>query len=71
MVDLVRMKAYVWNDEKKPTDYVEEEIPQLKLKIKLKNTRAKLIEAVSETDDSLMEKFFAGEELTEEEIKRA
>ena len=27
VVDLVRMKAYVWNYEKKPTDYVEEEIP--------------------------------------------
>ncbi|WP_149708283.1 elongation factor G [Campylobacter concisus] len=69
VVDLVRMKAYVWNDEKKPTDYVEEEIPA-ELKDKAEEYRAKLIEAVSETDDSLMEKFFAGEELTEEEIKK-
>ena len=63
------MKAYVWNDEKKPTDYVEEEIPA-EVKDKAEEYRAKLIEAVSETDDSLMEKFFAGEELTEEEIKK-
>ena len=69
VVDLVRMKAYVWNDEKKPTDYVEEEIPA-EVKDKAEEYRAKLIEAVSETDDSLMEKFFAGEELTEEEIKK-
>ena len=69
VVDLVRMKAYVWNDEKKPTDYVEEEIPA-EVKEKAEEYRAKLIEAVSETDDSLMEKFFAGEELTEEEIKK-
>jgi len=69
VVDLVRMKAYVWNDEKKPTDYVEEEIPA-EIKDKAEEYRAKLIEAVSETDDSLMEKFFAGEELTEEEIKK-
>ena len=69
VIDLVRMKAYVWNDEKKPTDYVEEEIPA-ELKDKAEEYRAKLIEAVSETDDSLMEKFFAGEELTEEEIKK-
>ncbi|WP_103636832.1 elongation factor G [Campylobacter concisus] len=69
VVDLVRMKAYVWNDEKKPTDYVEEEIPA-EVKDKAEEYRTKLIEAVSETDDSLMEKFFAGEELTEEEIKK-
>ncbi|WP_148786493.1 elongation factor G [Campylobacter concisus] len=69
VVDLVRMKAYVWNDEKKPTDYIEEEIPA-EVKDKAEEYRAKLIEAVSETDDSLMEKFFAGEELTEEEIKK-
>ena len=69
VVDLVRMKAYVWNDEKKPTDYVEEEIPN-EVKDKAEEYRAKLIEAVSETDDSLMEKFFAGEELSEEEIKK-
>ena len=69
VVDLVRMKAYVWNDDKKPTDYVEEEIPA-EVKDKAEEYRAKLIEAVSETDDSLMEKFFAGEELTEEEIKK-
>ena len=69
VVDLVRMKAYVWNDEKKPTDYVEEEIPA-EVKDKAEEYRAKLIEAVSEIDDSLMEKFFAGEELTEEEIKK-
>ena len=69
VVDLVRMKAYVWNDEKKPTDYVEEEIPT-EVKEKAEEYRAKLIEAVSETDDSLMEKFFAGEELSEEEIKK-
>ena len=69
VVDLVRMKAYVWNDEKKPTDYVEEEIPA-EVKDKAEEYRAKLIEAVSEIDDTLMEKFFAGEELTEEEIKK-
>lgn len=69
VVDLVRMKAYVWNDEKKPTDYVEEEI-SAEVKDKAEEYRAKLIEAVSETDDSLMEKFFAGEELSEEEIKK-
>ncbi|PXY51726.1 elongation factor G, partial [Virgibacillus profundi] len=31
--------------------------------------REKLVEAVAETDDALMEKFFAGEQLSEDEIK--
>ncbi|WP_315510284.1 elongation factor G, partial [Campylobacter showae] len=69
VVDLVKMKAYVWEDDKKPTDYKEIEIPA-EVKDKAEEYRAKLIEAVSETDDSLMEKFFSGEELSEEEIKK-
>ncbi|WP_454990753.1 elongation factor G, partial [Campylobacter rectus] len=69
VVDLVKMKAYVWEDDKKPTDYTVVEIPA-DLKEKAEEYRAKLIEAVSETDDSLMEKFFSGEELSEEEIKK-
>ena len=69
VVDLVKMKAYVWEDDKKPTDYKEIEIPA-EVKEKAEEYRTKLIEAVSETDDSLMEKFFSGEELSEEEIKK-
>ena len=69
VVDLVKMKAYVWEDDKKPTDYKEIEVPA-EVKDKAEEYRAKLIEAVSETDDSLMEKFFSGEELSEEEIKK-
>ncbi|WP_172200389.1 elongation factor G [Campylobacter sp. RM16188] len=69
VIDLVRMKAYVWEDESKPTTYVEKEIPA-ELAEKANEYRNKLVEAVSETDDSLMEKFFSGEELTEEEIKK-
>ncbi|MBR8464557.1 elongation factor G [Campylobacter sp. faydin G-24] len=67
VIDLVKMKAYVWEDDKKPTDYIVKEIPADLLE-KAEEYRAKLIEAVSETDDSLMEKFFSGEELSEEEI---
>ena len=66
---MVKMKAYVWEDDKKPTDYKEIEIPA-EVKEKAEEYRTKLIEAVSETDDSLMEKFFSGEELSEEEIKK-
>lgn len=69
VVDLVKMKALVWEDEGKPTTFVEKEIPA-ELKDKAEEYRAKMIEAIAETDDALMEKFFGGEELTEGEIRK-
>ncbi|MGA1862282.1 elongation factor G [Deferribacter thermophilus] len=67
IVDLVRMKAYIYPDE--PTaDFKEAEIPS-DMMDEVENYRTKLLEAVSETDDELIEKYLEGEELTEEEIK--
>ncbi|PXY32174.1 elongation factor G [Prauserella muralis] len=69
VVDLVRMKALTWRgDVKKGEDYEVEEIPA-DLADTAAEYRDKLIEAVAETDDELMEKYFGGEELTEAEIK--
>ncbi|MGI7836532.1 GTP-binding protein, partial [Campylobacter coli] len=68
VIDLVAMKALVWEDDTKPTDYVEKEIPA-ELKEKAEEYRIKMIEAVSETSDELMEKYLGGEELSLEEIK--
>jgi len=69
VVDLVRMKALTWRGEvQKGEDYSVEDIPA-ELAEKAAEYREKLIEAVSETDDTLMEKFLEGEELTEAEIK--
>lgn len=68
IVDLVKMKAYVFYDDL-GKDYREEEIPANML-AQCQEYRAKMIESVAETDDTLLEKFFAGEELTVEEIKR-
>ncbi|ELJ3965784.1 elongation factor G [Campylobacter jejuni] len=68
VIDLVTMKALVWEDDTKPTDYVEKEIPA-ELKEKAEEYRTKMIEAVSETSDELMEKYLGGEELSLEEIK--
>ncbi|OJU08680.1 MAG: translation elongation factor G [Clostridiales bacterium 43-6] len=67
IIDLVEMKAYVYYDDV-GTDIREEEIPADLAEIAAKY-RAELIEAVAEQDDSLLEKFFEGEELTREEIK--
>ncbi|MEU6641020.1 elongation factor G [Saccharomonospora sp. NPDC046836] len=69
VIDLVRMKALTWRGEvKKGEDYEVEEIPAA-LAEKAAEYRDKLVEAVAETDDALMEKYFGGEELTEAEIK--
>ncbi|MFJ7210439.1 elongation factor G [Amycolatopsis sp. NPDC098790] len=69
VVDLVRMKALTWRGEvQKGEDYSVEDIPA-DLADRAAEYREKLIEAVAETDDSLMEKFLEGEELSEAEIK--
>ena len=69
VVDLVTMKALTWDDAKGPSLPDIGEIPA-ELKDKAEEYRAKMIEAIAETDDALMEKFFAGEELSEDEIKK-
>ncbi|OZM74870.1 elongation factor G [Amycolatopsis antarctica] len=69
VIDLVRMKALTWRGEvSKGEDYAVEDIPA-DLADKAAEYREKLVEAVAETDDALMEKFFAGEQLSEDEIK--
>lgn len=68
VVDLINMKALVWEDDTKPTTYVEREIPA-ELLDKAKEYHDKLIEAVAETDDALMDKYFSGEQLSVDEIK--
>jgi elongation factor G len=71
VVDLVQMKALVWEDEAAlGSKYEVEEIPE-DLRDLAEEYREKLIEAVAEIDEELMEKYFAGEEITEEEIKKA
>ncbi len=69
MVDLVRMRALTWRGEvQKGEDYTVEEIPE-SLRATADEYREKLIEAVAETDDELMELYLGGEELTVEQIK--
>ena len=69
VIDLVEMKAYVWEDEAAMgSKYEVVDIPA-ELQDKADEYREKLIEAVSETSDELMEKYLAGEELSVEEIK--
>ncbi len=69
VIDLVQMKAIVWNNETMGAKYDVEEIPSDLLE-KAKQYREKLVEAVAEQDESLMEKYLGGEELSVEEIKK-
>ncbi|MEX0784552.1 MAG: elongation factor G [Dehalococcoidia bacterium] len=63
VIDLLHMRAYLGENADEvdvPTEYMQE----------AEELRAKLIEAIVETDESLMEKYFADEELTEDELRR-
>jgi len=71
VIDLVEMRALTWRgDVEMGAKYTIEEIPA-EMKEKADEYRAKLLETVAEADDALMEKYFAGEELTVAEIKGA
>ena len=70
VVDLVEMRALTWRgDVEMGKAYEIEEIPA-DLKAKAEEYRAQLIEAVAETSEELMEKYFGGEELSVAEIKK-
>lgn len=69
IVDLVKMKAFVYaNDEH--TEIKEEEVPE-DMKEAANQHRKELIEKVVEFEESLMEKYLEGSELSEEEIRKA
>jgi elongation factor G len=71
VIDLVEMRALTWRgDVELGAKYTIEEIPA-DMKAKADEYRAMLLETVAEADDALMEKYFAGEELTVAEIKGA
>ncbi len=68
VVDLIAMKALVWRGEtKKGEDYAIEEIPA-DMADKAKQARHEMLETLAENDDIVMEKYLAGEELSEQEI---
>ena len=70
IIDLVTMKEYLFKDETMGADYDITEI-RAELAEKAEEAREHMIESVVETDEELMEKYFGGEEITEEEIKKA
>jgi len=69
IVDLMTMKAEIYYDEM-GKEYGEEEIPEDMVE-KAEEYRAKMVEAIAETDEELMEKFLMDEEITIDELKKA
>ncbi|ADR19418.1 elongation factor G [Calditerrivibrio nitroreducens] len=70
VIDLVKMKAVVWEGDQLGAKYEYREIPAEYLE-KAEEYRTQMIERVCEIDDDLMNKYFEGEEITEDEIKAA
>ena len=68
IIDLVTMKAEIYHNED-GTDYSEEEIPE-HMKDIAEEYHEKLIESVAELDEELMDKYFGGEEISIDEIKK-
>jgi elongation factor G len=70
VIDLVRMKGVLYKDESKGADYELVDVPA-ELRDAALEERERMVEAVAETDDQLLEKYLAGEAISEEELRSA
>ena len=70
VVDLITMKAIVWEEETLGAKYHYEEIPEELLPV-AEEWREKMLEALADVDEEIMMKYLEGEEITEDEIKAA
>jgi len=69
-IDLVGMKAIYFEDETLGTKYAEEDIPDRIMPV-AREYREKMIETLADVDDTIMDKFLKGEEISVDEIKGA
>lgn len=69
-IDLIRMRAYIFDDETLGAKYVETDIPEEYLPTALEY-REKMIETLADFDEEIMERYISGEEVSEELIKSA
>ena len=70
VIDLVEMKAIIYRDETLGAQFDLEEIPE-DLVSQAQEWREKMVEAIVESDDQLLEKYLAGEEITADEFRAA
>jgi elongation factor G len=68
IIDLVKMKAVKWDGEQLGASFAYYDIPE-DLQDDAEMYREQLLETVCESDEVLMNKYFEGEEITEEELK--
>jgi elongation factor G len=69
VVDLIKMKAIIWEEENMGVNYEEKDIP-LEMHELCAEWREHMVEAAAEASDELMEKYLEDGELTDEEIKQ-
>ena len=69
VVDLVKMKAILWNEDDQGMTYEEAEIPA-DLQGKAEELREEMIESAAEASEELMDKYLDEGELSAEEIKQ-
>ncbi|MDR1831433.1 MAG: elongation factor G [Fusobacteriaceae bacterium] len=70
VIDLITMKENIWPAESDQGQKYEVQEIREELLEKANDARQVMVEAIVENDDGLMEKFFGGEEISEEELKR-
>jgi elongation factor G len=70
IVDLVTMKAAVWEEDSLGAKFHEEAIPA-DLKAQAAEYREKLLEAAADSDEAIMEKYLEGKEISEAELRKA
>ena len=70
VIDLIKMKAIVWEEETLGAKFHYEDIPEDLLPL-AEEWREKMLEAIADVDEDIMVKYLEGEEITEEEIKKA
>jgi elongation factor G len=70
IIDLIRYKAIVWDDETLGARYHEEPIPE-GFREQAEEYRERLIETVAETDEDLLERYLEGDEISEDALRKA
>jgi len=70
VIDLVQLKGILYKDDSKGAAYETVEIPA-ELKDLALEARERMVETVAETDDELLEKYLAGDAISEDELKQA
>lgn len=70
LIDVIRMKAYIWSGEELGAKFEIVEVPA-DMKDKAKQYRDKLVEAISDFDDKVAEKFLNGQEVGDDELVTA